>query len=224
MGARFATTQHLPSKEVFSEWDGRKAWSTDGWWKQLGRERASLLQLCIQSLLSPGCTQLLLSLLLNISPKFHHLRNTEFLLLSALFWLQKQSLTVKLSNKAKAAGIWQQSTDPGTDQCKGSCVSCSGRTMAIVRNRQVVAAMHCRQCMAENRACSPLTHPGQTQHSWGKTKSLFRSWWHVYMLTLHHPSLFLINAAFRGNEEIGCKSVEAHVGELLPQHILHSAS
>lgn len=46
----------------------------------------SALQI-IQSLLSLGCTPLLLSLLLNILLKLHHLRNTEFLLLSALFWL-----------------------------------------------------------------------------------------------------------------------------------------
>lgn len=63
----------------------------------------SALQI-IQSLLSLGCIPLLLSLLLNISLKLHHLRNTEFLLVRALFQLQKQSLTVKLSNKAKAAG------------------------------------------------------------------------------------------------------------------------
>lgn len=84
----------------------------------------SALQI-IQSFLSLGCIPLLLSLLLNISPKHHHLRNTEFLLLSALFWLQKQSLTVKLSNKAKAAGTWQQSNDPGTNWSEESCVSCA---------------------------------------------------------------------------------------------------
>lgn len=63
----------------------------------------SALQI-IQSLLSLGCTPLLLSLLLIILLKLHHLRNTEFLLLSALFWLRKQSLTPKSSNKAQAEG------------------------------------------------------------------------------------------------------------------------
>lgn len=69
----------------------------------------------IQSLFSLGCVPLLLSPFLNISPKPHHFRNTEFLPLSALFWLHRQSLTVKLGNKAKAAGTWQQSSDAGTN-------------------------------------------------------------------------------------------------------------
>lgn len=69
----------------------------------------SALQI-IRSLFSLRCTPFL-----NISPKPHHFRNTEFLLSSALFWLYRQSLTVKLSNKAKAAGTWQQSNAAGTN-------------------------------------------------------------------------------------------------------------
>lgn len=47
-------------------------------------------------------------------------------------------------------------------------------------NRQVVA-----ERVAENRTRSPLAHPGQTQQSWGETKSLFRFLSRVCTLTLH---------------------------------------
>lgn len=125
------------------------------------------------------------------------------------------------SNKAKAAGTWQQSNDPGTNRSEGSSAPhCSGEAIAIVRNRQVVA-----ERTAENRTCSLLTRPGQTQHSWGETKSLFRFLSRVYMLTLYRPSTPVCSLSMLLSEETGCKSVGARVGgELVPQHVLRSES
>lgn len=103
-------------KRVFSEKEGRNPWSRDGCWNSWQGEDNSVSALqIIQSLFSLGCISLLLSPFLNISPKPHRFRNTEFLPLSALFWLHRQSLTVKLGNKAKVAGTWQQSSDAGTN-------------------------------------------------------------------------------------------------------------
>lgn len=147
----------------------------------------------------------------NISPKLHHCRNSEILLLSALFW---QSVTAKLT---------QQSNDSGADSRAGSCVSCA--QLLWQGNSHQEEQVDCYSIQLKTELAHCLLIRGK-HNVVGERPNPFLGVCQMFLHCLSNcpsiPVLFLINAAFGGNEERGCKSVGARVGGDLPRHVLHS--